>query len=820
MTDPKGIQPLKASELSPVCDPASVAAVLKEKASAPGHLYGQRRGLDAIEFGAGIARPGFNVFILGSRGSGRRTAARDLAKTRAAATSPPDDWVYVHNFAKAWCPTAIRLPAGMATPLSQAISAMVTDLRHAIPALFESEEYHERRREIDEAAEEEQTDKMNLIRDKAQAESIGIIRTPMGFALTPLEDGEVVKPEVFNARPEADRKKVQNIIEALQEDLTATLQDMPAIEKHRREQVRSLNAEMAATVIDASIKAVRDQFEGIDAVASRLEDVRADLLDRVEVFITKPDGRNEMHAESAFPETSGPVDADPRLRRYLVNPIIANNGDAGRTAAPVVDEDHPTLSRLVGHVEHRSRMGALETDFLMIRPGALHRANGGFLIIDALRLLREPLAWNALKRTLRSGRIEITSLAEELSLVSTVSLEPRAIPLDLKVILIGDRMLYYLLAQFDPEFSELFKIEADFDDEIPWDAATTTEYARMVRAIMEEDDLMPLDADAMAAVLVEAAREAGDAERLTMRIGRLKDLLHEADHRTRSTKADVIDAATITRTVDERTRRADRLREKSHEMITRDIRLIDTGDAKVGQINGLSVLQVGDTAFGQPTRITARARMGAGKVIDIERETKLGGPIHSKGVLILSSYLAATYALNAPVSLWASLVFEQSYGGVEGDSASSAELYALLSALSGVPIRQSLAVTGSVNQLGEVQAIGGVNEKIEGFFDICAARGLTGDQGVLIPRANTVHLVLRKRVIDAVRDGKFHVYTVTNIDQGMELLTGMEAGIRSDEGMFTPHSINGLVEARLQAFADARRAFGDGDTNDSGEEDG
>jgi lon-related putative ATP-dependent protease len=593
---------------------------------------------------------------------------------------------------------------------------------------------------------------------------------------------------------------------------------MPAIEKNRRDRVRALNAEMAATVIDGSIAIVRDQFKDIEAVATRLEEVRADLLDRVEIFITKPGGMNEMERESAFPETSGPIDADPRLRRYLVNPIVSNNGAAGKTTAPVVDEDHPTLSRLVGHVEHRSRMGALETDFLMIRPGALHRANGGFLIIDALRLLREPLAWDALKRTLRSGKIEITSLAEELSLLSTVSLEPEAIPLDLKVMLIGDRMLYYLLAQFDPEFSELFKIEADFDDEILWDETTTMDYARMIRTITAKDGLMPLDAEALAAVLVEAAREAGDAERLTLRVGRLKDLLQEADHRARSAKASGIDANTIAKTIEERTRRADRLRERSHEMITRDIRLIDTDGAKVGQINGLSVLQIGESSFGQPTRISARARMGTGKVIDIERETKMGGPIHSKGVLILSGYLAATFALGAPVSLWASLVFEQSYGGVEGDSASSAELYALLSALSGIAIRQSLAVTGSVNQLGDVQAIGGVNEKIEGFFDICAARGLTGDQGVLIPKSNTVHLVLRKRVIDAVRGGKFHVYPVANINEGIALLTGVEAGIRTETGRFPPGSVNGLVEARLQGFADARRRFNEDRSGDNGDE--
>ncbi len=816
MTTAEAIQPLAAADLRPEFDVRASSA--RTQGGDGQRLLGQKRALDAIEFGAGIWRPGFNIFVIGSRGTGRRTAAKHIAQQGVKSAKPTNDWVYVHNFQQSWRPRAIRLPMGKAAPFAAAVQDMMTGLRTAIPALFETDEYQDHRREIDQAAEEKQTEKMQRIRDKANAKGIEIMRTPMGFALAAMKDGAIVQSEAFNALPEDERKKIQADIEALQDDLSATLQELPEIEEHRQEQIRALNGKMAATVIDSAITAVRLKFDQINAIADRLTEMRADLLERVEIFVMRPVVGGEPEAESPFPEASQPIREDPRFRRYLINPVITRTDEEDGAAAPVIDEDHPTLSRLVGHVEHRSRMGALETDFLMIRPGALHRANGGFLILDALELLRQPLAWDALKRALRSSRIEITSLAEEMSLISTVSLEPEVIPLDLKVILIGDRMLYYLLVQFDPELGDLFKVQADFDDEFAWTAETLPDFTDMIGEVAARDGLLPLTQDASAAVLFEAARNAGDAERLSLRIGRLKDLLHEADHRARSAGRDQIDADILALSVQERERRADRLKERSHEMITRDIRMIDTAGSIVGQINGLSVLQIGETVFGQPNRITARVRMGAGKLIDIERETKLGGPIHSKGVLILSSYLASTYALDAPMSLWASLVFEQSYGGVDGDSASSAELYALLSALSDRPISQSFAVTGSVNQMGEVQAIGGVNEKIEGFFDICAARGLDGGQGVLIPAANQRHLVLRDRVVDAVRAGKFSIYPISTIAQGIEVLTGVPAGVRDAAQKFPSDSINGLVEVKLQSFASARRLFGQSSEDDSAAE--
>ncbi|MDN2566299.1 AAA family ATPase [Aquibium sp. A9E412] len=805
--------PLAPETLCPAVDADAVADAARPRDAAP--LLGQDRAVRALDLGTRMRHAGFNVFVLGPEGAGRHSAARRAAEAAARQAPAPDDWCYVHDFETEWKPRALRLPAGRAVPFRDAVEGLIERLRRAIPALFETEDYRERRRHIDEAHEERAEERFRAIRAAAEADGIGIMRTPMGFAFAPIRDGEVVKPDAFAKLPEAERERIQARIAELQERLADFLRGVPEREHAHREEIRALNAEMASTVVDSAIAETRDAFADVPAAIGRLDEIRRDLIDKVELFVAEP-VRNEA---SPFPEAMLPIAEDRRFRRYLVNVVVAN-GHADGPAAPVVYEDHPTLARLVGRIEHVARMGALETDFSMIRGGALHRANGGFLLIDAHRLLREPWSWEALKRALRSRRVQITSPGEEMSLLSTVSLEPEPIPLDLRVILVGERLIYYLLVELDPEFGELFKVQADFEDSLPRAPDTLSDYAGLVRSVAAGNGLRPPDAAATARAVVEAARMAGDAERLTLNFGAIADLLREADFRAQEAGRDHIADADLCTTIDERTFRADRLRARWHERIARDIVLIDTEGSRVGQINGLSVMQIGGFTFGAPTRITARVRTGGGRVVDIERESKLGGPIHSKGVLILSGYLAATYASGTPMSLWASLVFEQSYGGVEGDSASSAELYALLSALARVPLRQDVAVTGSVNQHGDVQAIGGVNEKIEGFFDICAARGLTGTQGVLIPAANVKHLVLRPRVVDAARAGRFAIWPVRSIDQGIALLAGRPAGARGADGRYPEGSVNAAVEARLTEFARARKAFAAHDGEDEAAESG
>ena len=500
------------------------------------------------------------------------------------------------------------------------------------------------------------------------------------------------------------------------------------------------------------------------------------------------------------PRLGGPFD------RYEVNVLVSQAGENG--AAPIVEEPHPTLANLIGAIEYVSQHGVLVTNFRLIKAGAIHRANGGFLLLDARLLLMEPFSWSALKRTLRQREIRIEDVGRFIGLTSTVSIEPDAIPLDLKVILFGDRLLYYLMAAFDPEVGEHFKVLADFEDDVDRSPQGEAIHARLMASIIRRDGLKAIDREGVALVLEQAARLAGHAGKLTLLIDHIRDVLAEADYWAGEAKRAVVTRADVTRALDEQVRRAARLRDRAQESILQDVALIDTAGSRIGQVNGLSVIELGGFAFGRPTRITCRVRPGGGKLVDIEREVELGGPIHSKGVLILSGFLAGRYALDTPMSLFASLVFEQSYGGVEGDSASSAELYALISALAELPLRQDLAVTGSVNQHGAVQAIGGVNEKIEGFFDLCRARGLTGAQGVLIPASNVQHLMLRREVIEACTERRFAIYPVGVIDEGLTLLTGIPAGERGADGSYPAGSVNRRVEDRLRAFAQIRQSFG------------
>jgi lon-related putative ATP-dependent protease len=549
------------------------------------------------------------------------------------------------------------------------------------------------------------------------------------------------------------------------------------------------------------IDQLRQKYVELTDVVCFIDDVQHDIAENVDEFLAAPENPLAELMGGALPGAR----SASFVRRYQVNVLVDHSQNGG---APIVYENNPSYQNLVGQVEHIAQMGTLTTDFNLIRAGALHRANGGYLILDALKLLTQPYAWEALKRTLLSCELRIESLGQMLSLISTVSLEPQAIPIDVKVVLVGDRMLYYLLCSHDPEFNELFKVEADFEEDIDWDSETERLYARLIATIARQEKLLPFDRSAVKRLIEHCSRMAGNSQKVLNHRRTLIDLLRESDYWAREAGRKYVTTGDVQKAIDAQIHRADRIRDRLLEETLRGTILIDTQGEAVGQVNGLSVVELGHFAFGHPTRITARVRLGKGEVIDIEREVELSGPIHSKGVLILSSFLAARYAPDHPLSLSASLVFEQSYGAVEGDSASSAELYALLSALSGVPIRQSFAVTGSVNQHGVVQGIGSVNEKIEGFFDLCKARGPLDGQSVIIPASNVRHLMLRQDVVDAVKCGEFHVYAVATIDQGIEILTGVPAGERDESGQFPDGTINAKVEARLIELAQKRLAAG------------
>jgi len=808
---------LAAQDLCKTCDPKTFGFRSTEDLAPFDGFLGQERALDAIRLSSEIPHRDFNLFVLGPTGTGRHAAVQKILSERAATCEAPSDWAYVNNFEAPDRPKALRMPTGTAVRLRHAMEALVDDLANEIPALFDSEEYQAQRRGIEEELGEVQEARMADFADRAKSEDVALLRAPTGFMLTAIIDGKALKREDFEKLDETRQAEIDEKISRLQDDLAAVFRDAPKLEKEARKRIESLNAKMAERAVSARIAEVAPDLSAIEAVASHLEAVHADIIDNADVFLAAAAEKNE----GPFPGAIRKFHQEPEFGRYSVNVMVSHGGETEH-GAPMETEDLPTLGRLTGRIEHVSQMGSLVTNFTMIKPGALHVANGGYLILDVRRVLSEPYAWDALKRCLKNRSISITSLAERLSLVSTTSLQPDPIPLDVRVVLVGDRLLHALLTMFDPDFGELFKLEADFSDEVDRDEASLALFARIIGAYARREKLKPISADGIARLLDEATRLAGDSKKLSLRLGALADILREADHYAGGRGSDLTTAADIETAIGEKERRAARIKERMQEAIARRTVLIDTEGAKVGQVNGLSVVVLGDTAFGRPSRITARVRMGTGKLIDIEREVELGGPLHSKGVMILAGYLAATYAHDVPFSLHASLVFEQSYGGVDGDSASSAELYALLSALSGLPIAQGFAVTGSVNQLGEVQAIGGVNEKIEGFFDVCVGRGLTGDQGVLIPQANVEHLMLRRPVVEAVEAGKFRVIPVTTISEGIETLTGTDAGARRADGTFTEGSVNERVETRLRVFAETRRVFArsrPGETGEGGEGD-
>jgi predicted ATP-dependent protease len=760
--------------------------------------FGQARAIEALRFGVRVRGPGYHVFACGPGGSGRLTLVCAELEREAHTLAVPDDWCYVNNFKVTHQPHALRLPAGRGAALKDAMAHLVDDLKTALPAAFGREENRKRQEDIEAQFQERQQKAISDLSERAAKQGVLLIGTPSGFAFAPMdEQGEAMHPAKFQRMPPEEQARIRGIIEGLQEELQATVRQFPLWFKEMREQLKTLNREIAEFVVNHLVDEVCARFTDLPAVLTYLAEIRADIVTHAPAFMMVP------QQPLALAGGEG-VDVNAVFQRYEVNVFVDNGALA---TAPVVHTDLPTLANLLGRIEHRATMGTLLTDFTLLKAGALHRANGGFLILDARQLLMQPFAYEALKRNLRANEIRLDASELMFSLLTTVTLEPAPIPLDLKVCLVGERWLMYLLDANDPEFRDLFKVIADFEDEVPRTAESQLAYARLFARLAREANARPLERGAVCALVEHSARLAEDAERLSTQSHALADLIREADYCAGVAGTPAIDAAAMREAIERQRHRSGRIRERMLEEILRGNRVIATDGHVVGQINGLSVLRTNSFSFGLPSRITATTRLGDGRVIDIERETELGGAIHSKGVLILSNFLASRYAAGVPLSMAASLVFEQSYGMVDGDSASLAELCALLSSLSGIPILQRFAVTGSVNQLGEVQAIGGVNEKIEGFFEVCRERGLGPGHGVLIPRANVKHLMLRDEVLAACEAGTFHVYAVSTVDEALHLLTSVEAGVRDGSGQFPENSVNGLAEARLVEFSVQRRDF-------------
>lgn len=745
----------------------------------------------AIAFGAKIAQAGYNIFVTGPQGSGKRVSIRRALDRVASAMPAPPDWAYVHNFTSPHTPRALKFAAGQGAAFKSALGEFVDGLKAAMPKLFESEDYRKARGVIEEEYRTTVDSALDALRKLAESQGLALVdhgENELGF--TPQRDGLELSEDEYRSLPKPDRDALAERTHRLRAKLQKTMQAISEIRAVAIGRVRGLDRELGEKEVRRLIAPLVERFEPNRDAHAHLETIFHDVV---------------AHLDALQAAARGEVDENNRrevpFHRYEVNLLVDN---AGAKGAPVVTLDLPSLSHLVGKVEHVPLLVTFITDFMFIRPGALHQANGGFLLIDALGLLRQDVSWETLKRALRESQIRIENLAEVLDRSPAVSIKPEPIPLEVKIVLFGETWLFRHLREFDPDFAEFFKVQADFSTSVARDDANCSQLLALLADVARSDGLKQLDRTGAARIIDEAARMAGDAEKISVRTGRLADLMREADHFAGLAGRSLIADNDVARAIAAKEDRAGRLKALEHELIARRIVFIDTAGAKAGQVNGISVLSVAGFAFGMPARITARVQPGNGRVIDIERLAELSGPSHAKGVQILSGYLNGHYAVSRSLSLSASLAFEQSYGPIDGDSASAAELVAILSAIADVPLKQGIAITGSINQHGAIQPIGGANEKIEGFFDVCAARGFAKGNGVIIPKANLVNLMLRDDVVAAARDGRFAVYAVETVDEAIEVLTGMKAGARRPNGVFPRGSFNRRVSDRLTWFARPR----------------
>jgi predicted ATP-dependent protease len=789
---------LHVDELCTRCDAAQFDFETTQALPEPEQPFGQARAVDAVALGLDIAGRGYNLFVLGRPGSGRHDVVRGLLQAYAQRHDAPVDWCYVYNFSDPNKPRALSLPAGEGNRLRIGMQGFVGELGKAIEVAFDSEEYRSRIEAIEKEYKQREGQALQSLGKMAADQDVALLRTPQGFAFAPMKNGEPMTPEQVEALSDEERERIGHLIESMREPLLQLMHDLPRMRREMQTRVREASRETMGYAAGHLIDELKEHFAAYPTVLAYLDEVLKDVLEAGQQLREQP--RNDEDEPTGFTGTLS-------LIRYQVNLLV---GHQPTDHSPVLACDNPTYANLVGRLDHQPHMGTLLTNFTLIKPGSLHLANGGYLMLDTLQVLGQAYAWDGLKRALKTGKVSIESLPQVLGWVSTLALEPEPIPLSLKIILFGERRHYYLLQALDPEFDELFKVAADFENEVPRDANHTALYARLVGSMARNAGLRALDRGAVARLVEQASRAAGDAGKLSTDTRKLDELLHEANLMAARAGRPAIAGDDVAQALAARIRRADRLRDTLHDAILKETLLIATAGDQVGQVNGLGVIELGEFAFGHPVRITATARLGEGDLVDIERESSLGQPIHSKGVLILAAFLRSRYARNIPFSLSASLVFEQSYSPVEGDSASLAELCALLSALAGLPLKQALAVTGSIDQAGMVQAIGGVNEKIEGFFDVCRTRGLNGEHGVLIPKANVRHLMLREDVVEAAGRGLFHVYAVADVDEAIGLLTGQPAGRRDASGRVPEGSVNHLVGARLEQLSLNRQAYATG----------
>jgi lon-related putative ATP-dependent protease len=788
---------LSPKELIWKCDPAQFEFSSTDELSCSEETIGQDRALTAIEFGLSIDSNGFNIFILGESGTGRSSTIKRVLERRSKDETVPDDWCYVHDFKEADRPNCIRLPAGLGKSFRDDMETLIGHVAEAIPKLFESKEYEQAKNSISQESQEKNKKLVQELEEKVNAEGFLLQRTVGGLVLVPTKDGQPLSQQEYSELEEEERKELEEKGGELQEELNDTLRQIVELEKKLRQALSQMERNFLNSALQHLFEDLQEKYKDHAKVVEHLDNCRKDILNRADEF--RPSQGPQVAIAGMRQGRQ-----EPSFDQYRVNLFIDNGALEG---APVVYEPNPTYFNLFGRIEHIIQMGNATTNFTMIKPGALHRANGGYLIVDCREVLINLFSYEALKRCLRKGEIKIEDMAEQYRLIATVSLKPEPIPLKCKLVMIGLPQFYYLLYQLDPDFRKYFKVKSDFNSLIKNTWENVQHYALFIATQCRKEGMLHFSPDGVAAVVECAARLADDKNRLSCRFMDLSDLIREASFYAQRQGAETVERSHVELAVESKEYRSNKLEQLVQEFIEDGRIMVDTAGEVVGQLNGLSVYLMGDYSFGKPSRITVRTFMGKGGVVNIEREAKLSGPIYDKGVLILSGFIGDRYAQDKPLTLAASICFEQSYSGVEGDSASSAELYGLLSSLANLPLRQGVAVTGSVNQRGQVQPIGGVNEKIEGFYAVCKAKGLTGQQGVLIPAQNKQNLMLKQEVIDAVAAGQFHIWAVQHIDEGLEILTGMPAGEQAEDGGWPEGTVNYLVNERLQQMVEGLKKF-------------
>jgi len=789
------IKALSADQLRPQCTAETLPFKTSAELEDLPDILGQDRAFQAIEFGINVDHRGFNLFVMGSSGLGKHGLIRKYLNKVALQKESPSDWCYVHNFEQDYKPKALKLPPGQGRNFKKDMKNLIEDLGKAINAAFETSEYQEQIQVIERSFQNKQSSLLDKHAEQARSQNINLSNTPSGFMLTPIVDGRNITEEEYDELPEELKDEIEDKIANFQEELEYLAPEMSRQRREHNIKIKKLNRKVALFATSNLIKDTKRKYKALPEVVSYLKGLQEDVLHHLEEFteIDEDDSSNESAQQNSKGES---------LQRYQVNLIVECGKQKG---APVVYLDNPTYQNLVGRIEYENRSSNPGNNFTLIKPGALLQANGGYLVLDAHKILSTPHAWDALKRSMYAKKAKIENLDQAVGGDNSVTLEPEPIPLKIKIILLGDRSTYYMLHEIDPDFPELFKVEADFEEEILRDENSTLQYARLIASRTRKFELKDMDAAAVARIIEFSSRMANDSERLSTRLRTIDDLLIETHYHALKDNSKLITSAHVQQAIDAQIERTCRIQGLIQSDIQRGTLMIRTDGEGVGEINGLSVFEIGKFGFGQPSRISATVHLGDGKIINIEREVDLSGSIHDKGVLILSALLASRYTRNTPLSFSASITFEQSYGLIDGDSASVAELCVLISALTDLPIQQGLAITGSLNQQGFVQAIGGVNEKIEGFYDICNQRGLTGNQGCIIPDVNVKNLSLRKDVIDAIEQGRFSIYPVKHYQQALELLLNMPAGEEHVDGSYDKGSINDRLVNRLCQFAKNRK---------------